>query len=559
MGKDYVALADCYARDVVAGKIDACRWVKLACQRQINDRKRKDKDWPWRWDKAKASRVCAFIELLPHVEGRWRTVTVDLEPWQCFILTTIFGWVGKRDGMRRFRKALIVIPRKAGKTLMAAGVALYLLMGDSEPGAQIVSAATTRDQAKLAWTVAHKQVTRTPELKTHFNVEALAHSILIEGEGSTFKPLSRDVDSLEGLNISGAVIDELHAHPNRELFDVIDEATGARQQPLIFIISTEGDNDSGIFSEQVKYAQDVMEGTHGDDTYFGIYYTIDKGDDWMAPASWYKANPNLGVSVLLKDMEARCSQAARNPSSQSSFLTKRLNVRVGAADSYFNMLAWDRLCKDTNLKIEDFYGEPCFVTLDLASKSDLAARVMIFRRVQHYYVFSRCYLPEDAIERGQPNYDRYRGWMRAGHLVVTPGKIIDYEFIERDLLEDAKQFRFKRVGYDPYQATQFVTRMEKQGLKMVEVPATVLQFSDPMKEMAALIISGRLRHNGDPVLSWTVGNVIAKVDAKENVYPRKAREENKIDAAVATIAGMNLWSREKNVQSIYESRGLLTL
>lgn len=534
---DYVDVGTRYAEQVVSGEIPACRWVRLACQRQLDDLQRAD--WKWKFDRDKANRVCRFLELLPHIKGRWKTGNLKLEPWQCFALTVVFGWVDSA-GLRRFRKALIVIPRKNGKTFLAAGVGLYLLAIDGEPGAEVVSAATSRDQAKLSWEVAKRIVQRTPEFQAQFGVAAMAHAIVVESQAATFKPLSRDADTLEGLNPHGWIVDELHAHKTREVFDVLDEATGARRQPLGFIISTEGDNNAGVFAEQVSYAQQVLEGNHQDETYFGLYYTIDPEDDWTAAASWRKANPNLGVSVYEDDLEVRCTQAQKNAASQASFLTKRLNVRVGAGEAFFNMLAWDRVCGDTSIGPEDFYGYTGFVTLDLASKVDIAAKMLAFDRGGLLYLFGKFYLPEEQLEKGNPNFDMYRGWSRQGFLTLTPGNIIDYEFIERDLLEDVRNYDLQTVGIDPYNATQFNTRMAAEGLPMEEIPQSVNSLSDPMKELAARIIAGRVRHDGNPVLSWMIGNVVAKVDAKDNVYPRKARNENKIDGALTAIMGTKL-------------------
>jgi len=549
--KDYVAIAQQYAERVVSGDIPVCRWVSLACQRQLNDLTRTE--WKWHFDHGRAAQVCAFIEKLPHVKGLWATRTIVLEPWQCFLLTTIFGWINEK-GWRRFRKALVVTPRKNSKTTLAAGVGLYLLTMDEEPGCEVYSAATTRDQARICWDMARLMVQRTPRMRERYGIEPLAHSIAIEDDGAFFKPLSRDADSLEGLNPHGAIIDELHAHKTREVFDVLDDATGSRRQPLLFVISTEGDSNEGIFPEQVDYAQAVLEGQHQDDNYFAVIYTIDESDQWVEPESWRKANPNIGVSVFEEDLEIRCRQAIQNADSQASFLTKRLNVRVGAASAYFNMLAWEQLCNDPTLQIEDFRDYPSLITLDLASKRDLTAKMIVFERGSHYYVFGKYYLPTDAIEAGKPNYDFYRGWAREPRwLTLTEGNITDYDFLERDLLDDVAQLRPRQVGVDPnYNASQFTTRMLAAGVPMVDVPHNVANFSEPMKALDAMIVAGRIHHNGDPVLAWAIGNVVAKKDAKDNVYPRKAREENKIDPAVALIANLSLQFRFVEERSIYD-------
>lgn len=537
--RDHVAIGEKYARDVVAGVIPSCHWVKLACQRQLDDLQR---DWEYEFDAKRANRFCAFAELMPHIKGRWKTVGLVLEPWQCFKFTVLFGWVHRETKLRRFRKALTVLPRKNGKSTDAAIVGNYMLAMDDEPGSEVYAAAVTRDQAKIVWDTARRMVQRCSGFQERYGVVPMAHSIAVEANAAFFKPLSRDADTLEGLNPHCWIIDELHAHKTREVYDVLDEATGARRQPLAYIISTEGDNATGVFAEQVAYAQQVLEGRHVDESYFATIYTIDPEDDWTARESWYKANPNLGVSVFEDDIEIRCRQAQKNPASQSSFLTKRLNVRVGAGEAYFNMLAWQNLCYDESIRLEDFYDQPCIIGLDLASKHDIAASVLYFRRGNERVVFGRFYLPSDCIDRGNPNYEFYRGWSQQGYLTLTEGNVIDFDFIKRDLLEDCRNFSVTQVGYDPFQATQLSTEMQAQGLPMLQVPQTVRQMSEPMKEIAGLIMQGRIRHDGNPVLGWCMANTIAKVDAKENVYPRKARDENKIDGAVAMImaAGVDM-------------------
>jgi phage terminase large subunit-like protein len=557
---DYVERARSYAQRVIDGDIAACEWVRLACTRHFIDEERALKrNYQWKFSRTKANRICEFIEQLPHIKGRWKSATIKLEDWQCFILCSIFGWVTNDDQeLRRFRKANIVVPRKNAKTTLAAGVGLYLLMLDGEPGAEIYSAATTRDQAKICWDVAARMVRKLPDMQDYFGVQPLAHSIVVDGSAAFFKPLSRDADSLEGLNVHGAIIDELHAHKTREVFDVLDDATGSRTQPLLFLISTEGDNASGVFAEQVAYGQSILRGAHQDDSYFFIFYGLDANDDWTLPESWRKANPNINVSVFESDLEVRCRQARANAESQASFLTKRCNVRVGASNAFFNMLAWDNLCCDKTLKPEHFFGQPCVMHFDLASKRDITSRVTMFRKGHDFYLFGKHYLPEDAIERGKPNYDIYRGWKESGWLIVTDGNITDFDFIESDLLKDMPDYKPLAVGVDPnYNAGQFTTRMLAEGVPMKEVPQNYATFSEAMRDLDALIVAGRIHHNGDPVLSWAMGNVIARKNSIGGIRPDKARDENKIDPAVSAICAKSLMSRIEDAQpSVYESRGL---
>ena len=534
--KDHCKIAAAYCRDVLSGKIAACQWVRLACRRQVDDLKRKD--WIYRFDKARANRVCNFIECLPHVKGKWGTKYILLEPWQCFVLTTVFGWLDGA-GLRRFRSAYTEVPRKNAKTTICAGVGLYLLAADDEPGAEVYSAATTRDQARISWEIAHTQAKRCPDMLSFYGLDALAHAITIPSQAATFKPLSREADTLEGLNVHGAIIDELHAHKTREVFDVLNAATGSRRQPLLWAITTAGVNRTGICYEQRDYVCQVLQGRHVDERYFGIIYTLDKEDDWTTRASWIKANPNFGVSVLEDDIRTLCTQARASAASQNNFLTKRLNIWVNAGTAFFNMLAWDA-CRDTDLCLSDFEGCECWIFIDLASKLDIAAKAYVFKRGENYYAFGQYYLPEDAIESGNPNYDFYSGWARDKMIGLTPGNVIDFEFIEQDLIEDCRRFDVQQIGFDPWHSTELSTRMMAEGLPMIEFPMTVKRISEPMKNLEALILQKRIQHPRDPVLDWMMSNVEAKIDAKENVFPRKARPENKIDGAVSLIAALGL-------------------
>jgi phage terminase large subunit-like protein len=536
--RNYVEIGLAYAADVVSGKILACKEVRAACQRQLSDLERPD-DWPYDFDVAKANRACGFIELLPHIEGSWDSPTIILQPWQCFIVTTIFGWVSRETGKRRFRTALIVIPARSGKSTLCAAIGLYLLTLDGEPGAQVYSAAVNRDQAKVVWNVAKAMVERLPRFRQKTGVATHAHSITVENTASYFQPLSRDARSLEGKNAHGVIVDELAAHKTREVFDVLKARTGSRSQPLTLIISTEGDNAVGVFAEQVSYLQQILEGRHVDDSYFGIYYTIPKELDWTSEEAWRCANPNYGVSVFPQSLADACREAQKNPAAQSAFKTRRLNMRVGAAEAYVNVFKWQNECKDENLRLEDFRGEPCVIALDLASKNDIAAKIYLFRDGRKYIPFGRFYLPaEKCTEGNNPNYDVYRGWYEQGLITFTPGNVIDFEQIERDLLEDNELFLVQEVAFDPHQATELSTRMQREGLPMVEIQQRYAFMSEPMKLLQSLVDDGRIAHDGNKVLEWNISNLMAKPNILEEVMPTKMRMENKIDGAVALIMAL---------------------
>jgi phage terminase large subunit-like protein len=536
--KNYVAIAARYAGDVVSGKILACQWTIKACQRQINDLENaKSKSYPYKYDKENASRICRFIELLPHIKGKWakNNARIELQPWQIFILTTVFGWVRKDTGLRRFKTVLIEMPRKNGKSSLSSGVGIYCCCADEEAGAEVYSAATTRDQAKIVWQDAWSMVEKSPGLKKAFGVSTTARAISQISTASRFQALSAEGNSLDGLNIHCAIVDELHAHRTRKVFDVLETATGARTQPLLWLITTAGFDRSGICYEQRTYLTKILDGVVKDETYFGVIYTIDDEDDWSNPAIWQKANPNYSVSVFPEDIERLCAKALKMPSAQNNFLTKRLSVWVNADTAFFNMAALAK-CVDSNLRPEDFSGERCWIGIDLASRRDMAPMIQLFRHDGHFYAFGRYYLPESEIEESENS--QYSGWVRQGLITVTPGNIIDFGYIEDDLREISKECQVVEVAYDPFQATQFATRMLAEGFPMVEMRAVVKTFSEPMKHLDGLIVDGKFHYDGDPILTWMFSNVVAHYDNKDNVYPKKERPENKIDGAIALIMAL---------------------
>ena len=533
--------------------------MRQACQRQLDDL---ESDEPFVYDVNAAERVCRFIELLPHVKGEWSGQSIKLEPWQIFILTTVFGWKNEH-GNRRFKWSYIEVPRKNAKSTLSSGVALYLLAADGEAGAEVYSAATTRDQARIVFNDAKRMVEQTGGLRDRFGVRTSAHSVFVEETGSTFKALSRDQGgNLDGLNIHGAIIDELHAHKTRDVFDVIETATGARAQPLVWCITTAGVNRSGICYEQRTYADRLLKGSVKDEEYFAVIYTVDEEmlDDQGALLSdtglWQMANPNYGVSVKATDIERKARKARELASAQPNFLTKHLNVWVNADAQWMNMAAWQK-AGDPTLEMDAFIGSPCFGGVDLASKIDVAAAIYLFEKDGEYYCFDRNWLPEETIENATNS--QYQGWEIDGHLIATPGNVIDYDVIESTLIADNERYGFTEFGYDPFQATHMSTHLLEKGIQMVEVRATVANFSEPMKELEKLILEGKLHHTGSPVMEWMISNVVCHTDAKDNIYPRKQFPENKIDGAVALIIALQRALFHFYEPSVYEIRGLRTL
>lgn len=535
----FVLAAEAYRRDVLAGTVPACNWVRRACERQARDLERVESpDWPWVFDADRAARPCEFISGLPHLKGKWARARelIRLEAWQCFILTTVFGWVHRETGLRRFRRAYVEVPRKNGKSAISSGLLLYLLAGDGEAGAEVYSAATTKDQARITFDDAKRMAERTPAMCRALGVRVFEHHLAVPEAVSVLKPLSAEGSTLDGLNIHGAVVDELHAHKTRAVYDVLDSGTGSRDQPMIWMITTAGSDRAGVCYEQRTHVTKILQRSVEDETFFGIVYTVDDGDAWDDPTTWAKCNPNFGVSVLEDDMEAAARKAASMPSALNGFLTKRLNVWVNADSAWMDMRSWDA-CADPTLREEDWLDAECFGGLDLASKVDIAAFMRVYRRGDQYAVFGSYYLPERAVESGTNS--QYDGWRRRGLLTVTDGEVTDYDRIEDDIVEVHDTRVVTAIGFDPAQATQLVGHLLDKQLPMVEIRPTVLNFSEPMKELEALVLKGRLKHNGDPVLTWMVSNVVCHRDAKDNIYPRKERPENKIDGVVALITALN--------------------
>ena len=538
-----------YALPVRCGK-----WVALACERQRKDLQRKR--FKYTFDVKRAARICQFIELLPHTKGEWAGKPIVLEPWQIFILTTVFGWIDG-SGYRRYKVTYKEIPRKNAKSTISSGVGLYMLTADGEGGAEVYSAATTKDQAKIVWQDAKGMAQKSKGLQNRFGVRISAHSVYTD-DGSLFKALARDQGgNLDGLNVHCGIIDELHAHKTREVVDVIETATGARRQPLLWQITTAGFNLSGICFETRTYTTKVLEGQITDHQHFGIIYTIDADDDWAAPSSWQKANPNWGVSVTVEDIARKGTKAVKVAQARGNFKTKHLNVWVNANEAWMDMQKWEA-GTDLSLRLEDFKAEECVAAVDLATKVDVAALVLLFQRGTQFYLFPFFWLPEAAAE-GEENA-HYAGWAAEGHLTLTPGNVTDQNYIQDRVRAIASAHQLRCLAYDNWQAVKFATELADEGMPVSEFPMQVRTMSEPMKELHALVLSGRLTHAGNPVMNWMMSNVVARTDAKENIFPAKDNSRNKIDGPVAAIMAMGEWlNAPPDSQFIYEGRELLIL
>lgn len=429
--------------------------------------------------------------------------------------------------------------RTHNSTLLS-GIGLFCLCADHEPGAEVYSFATTREQAKIVFGDAQTMARGNRALQEAYGLEVTAHALYVPATNSTFQAKSAEGSTLDGLNTHLAIIDELHAHKKRDVFDVVETSLGKRRNSLMVSITTAGVDRTGICYEQRTLVTKILSGSLQDESYFGIIYTLDPDDDWKSDEALAKANPNWGVSVRPEVIRALQAKAIATPSAENNFKTKHLDVWCNADVGWMDMKAWDA-CADESLDESDFDGEPCWLGLDLASTSDMTAKVKIFQRkidgASHYYLFGDYWLPRTAIERGVNS--QYQGWEYLGYLHVCEGPVTDFAEIRDSILEDCGRYSVQSVAYDPFQAVQLSKELSDDGVPMVLCKQTVANLSDPMKQFQALVLDHRLHFNGDPVLTWMVSNVVCHVDVKENIYPRKDAPENKIDGVVAGIMALS--------------------
>lgn len=546
MSKDFGAIATQYARDVVDGKIIANKYHRLACQRHLDDLvKSEQPDYPYHFSPElidvngktyrPAQRICAFAELMPHIKGDWalRNETIVLGDWQIFFFAVGFGWVEKETGKRRFRVIDLIVPRKNGKSMMAAVAGLYALGPDYEFGAEVYSGATSKDQAYEVFRPALLMVRSLQEYRTVYGAVTTKSNIAIPDKNSKFEPVIGKPG--DGASPSCSIVDEYHEHDSDDQYETMLTGMGARSQPIMLMITTAGVNISGPCYQHQLGLQKILEGVIEDDRRFGIIFTIDAGDEWTSEDALRKANPNFDVSVSAEFLRSQQKAAIEDPRKQSTFKTKHLNVWVASATPAFNLEKLLR-CGDAP-PLAEFYGEPCWGGLDLASKQDIASRVLEFKQEidgkTHYYAYSKNYAPSLAVHK--PENAHYRGWVIKKELVETDGNMIDLELIQDDLLHDSEPYALQEVAKDPWGGQQLGANLEAEGIVVVDVPQRVAFLSDPMKDIAALIDDGRFHHDGNEAFIWMMSNVECVPDKNENVFPRKQSPEKKIDAAVALI------------------------
>lgn len=532
-----------YARSVIDGDIVAPMPVRLACERHLRDLRNPD----FVWDTEEVRRRLVMCRTLRHYKGSFKGRPFEPTPWQCFIIGSVFGWKLKRSGLRRFRKAFVMVPRKNGKTFLAASIAVMMLVSggqlqadgkfSKEPGAEVYFVATKEDQAKIGWNDCAKIIKRSPGYANRLKVRV--KEIRYDEQDSCCKPLGADSDSLDGLNPSCAIKDEFHAWKDRTLNEVIDDAYGAREQPLDFIITTEGMHRDGVHDEVVAHLDNILKQVVMDESFFGILWRPDDGDDVFDESTWAKVNPNLGVSKSLEYMRERAARARMMPKELATFKTKQLNQRVNAAVQWIDMDQWD--AGNGALNLAALRGVQCYAGLDLARKNDMSALAVVFGTAGGTIdVLFRYWMPEDGIkERGYRDRAPYAEWAKAGLLTLTEGNVTDFRQIEADIAELHAQYSFRMLRYDPMHATDLALRLrDDHGLPVEEFLQTYRNYTPACSELDRLLAGAKIRHGGNPIARWNANNATQRMGPSGNVMPCKLTSTGRIDGISALCMGI---------------------
>ena len=504
---------------------------------------------------------CAFIEKLPYVEGTWDTSEMVLHPSQVWFLVQLFGFRLRKNGARRFTRALLAVARKNGKSSLAAAILLYCLCCEDEPGAQIVTAATTYDQASIILKIAQAICTRTPELVEAFGLDNMAKVVTRLEIGASFKAVHAKASTQDGLNPSHVGLDEIHAHKTADLLNVLQSAAGARRSPLFLFTTTEGYENPGPWADLRRYAKQLLSGALdlADHDHFLIaFYAVDDEDKEFDPRCWPKANPLWDVNEhLRKAIMNEAAEAKQMPGKLGEFKIKRLNRPAASAQAWVNLLKW-KSC-DGPVDLEKLRGMPCWGGLDLASTSDLTSFRLTWIVDGHFYTHAWRWVPSSAVaQRTERGTTPYAAWVAAGHLKVTDGNVTDYEVVKRDILAALEEFRPARVGYDSWNAMALVNQLveaDVPGVEFVQFVQGTKSYHPAVQAAEAAYMGGRLSHGGDPVLAWCAANVVMKQDDNLNNAPSKKRSAEKIDDFCAFL--MSLGVSMENGEAPKEYRMLI--
>ncbi len=513
------------------------------------------------YDKDAADFAVAFIESLCHTKGTWAGKPFELIDWQEQIIRDLFG-ILKPNGYRQFNTAYVEIPKKMGKSELAAAVALLLCCGDGEERAEVYGCAADRQQASIVFEVAADMVRMCPALSRRIKIRQSQKRMIYTPTNSFYQVLSAEAYTKHGLNVSGVIFDELHTQPNRNLFDVMTQGSGdARMQPLYFLITTAGTDTHSICYEQHQKAKDIIEGRKIDPTFYPVIYGADDGDDWTSPKVWKKANPSLGVTVSIDKVKTACESAKQNPGEENSFRQLRLNQWVKQAVRWMPMEKWDKCAFAVNEK--ELEGCVCYGGLDLSSTTDITAFVLVFPPIDEsdkFVLLPYFWIPEDNIDlRVRRDHVPYDVWERQGHLMTTEGNVVHYGFIEHFIEKLGERFNIREIAFDRWGAVQMVQNLEGMGFTVVPFGQGFKDMSPPTKELMKLVLEEKIAHGGHPVLRWNMDNIFIKKDPAGNIKADKAKSTEKIDGAIAAIMALDRAIRcgNQNTESVYDSRGIL--
>jgi phage terminase large subunit-like protein len=498
-----------------------------------------------------------FSKYLIHVKGKKAGEAFRLDKWQEEkIIRPLFGWK-RSDGTRKYRVAYVEIPRKNGKSTLCAGLALYMLFVDREPGAEVFSAAADREQAGIVFEVAKEMVLGSPALKKRAKI--YRRSIVAPRRAGSYKVLSADAYTKHGLNASTIVFDELHAQPNRDLWDVLTTSTGARTQPLVAAITTAGYDRESICWEIHNYATKILDGVIEDPTFLPVIYAADPEDDWKDPRVWAKANPGLGVSVSEEYFRQECRKAKEIPAYQNTFKRLHLNIWTEQDERWIDMDLWDRGAAPIDPK--ELEGRPCYGGLDLASVGDLSAFDLLFPRDDGFIdSLSFFWIPkEGARKRAERDRAPYPQWIKEGFITATEGDVTDYAVIRRDINALGKRFNIKEIGLDRWNSSYLGTQLQEDGFTLVPIGMGFASQSDPTKELMNLLLGEKFRHDGNPVLRWCASNVAVEQDAAGNLKLSKKKSTEKIDGVVSVVLALARVMKKTSVTSNYQRRGILLI
>lgn len=556
MAKTTLHRAEQYAEDVRSGKQIACHWVRQAVERYYNDLDNAIEKG-WYFDRQAAERNIKFAERLKHIKGKWAGDYITLEPWQCFILWNIFGWMKTSTRSRRFKEAYVEVARKNGKsTLAVSGVALPMEFADKEMGAEVYSVATTRDQARICFDYA-QQMVRTSDLKNYALVTRDA--IVFEKLGATYKPLSSEGKTLDGKHSHCVIVDEYHAHRTDEVVDVMQTSMGARLQGLMFIITTAGlDTSVPCFAYRKTMCQ-ILDGSLEADDVFAIIYTLDEVDEVDDPEMWVKANPCLGASLSRDWLQEQYDKMKREPNKIANIMTKSFNVWMDAPTVWIPDRQWAEI--KSIVPESELAGRPCVLALDLAAVNDYCALCQLFNIDGRYQFRWRFYIPEEKY-RNRAELARENAsieeWVRKGYIQVTPGNVTDYDYIIADIEAMAKENEISVVAYDPWNSSYVAPKLVERGLHLEPFTQTISNFATPTKEFERIVGLGIVDHYDNPVARWMLSNVVIRTDVNGNMRPDKQKSSEKIDGIVAAIMALGQHiSDSATTVSVYERRGLL--